>query len=475
MNLQLPGINPLRLDGIQNDKAFTAKALDLQVGQLLKAVVAINPQEGRLLLKFDGNLLQARSNQSFHAGEVLTLKVGGNPKEIILTVLDRDNRQAIVQQAMRQSLPVQKPAQQFLNQLQQLTTGQDSKQLPLPPAVLKASSQLLNNIAKLSQVQQGAGLKQAFEDIGIFLEKKLLTQKQVQHNSASHDHKALLLQLKKAVNSALEQAKLEVSQEKTKPHNLRTPMNNTHPQGPLNNLTQKVALPFTTSDKQVGSDNKAAASAPRQDTAAKATDNVQQTRPEQKLAVMKSSVHKSLSLPLPGAKPQPIKHEPLAPINGDNRLQMLEGLKDQLTQTLARVQSHQLSSLGQETGVQNHFLFDLPVKVGNKIDVLPFLIQEEESNSTAEEQHKKTWSVMLALDLDNLGEMQIKVQLHDTQVSVNFWSINEQAATLIRNKQERLKSELANEELELKCLHCHQGLVESNIDSKAITLLDIKA
>lgn len=466
MNVQLPGVNPIRLDGIQNDKTFTSKTLDLQFGQMLKAVVAINPQEGQLLLKLNGNLLQARSNQTFHAGEVLTLKVGGNPKEIILTVLDRDNRQAILQQAMRQSLPAQKPAQQFLNQLQQLAQGQASKTLSLPTAVHKASAQLLNNIASLSQIRQGPGLEQAVKDMGMFLEKKLLNNSQPQLQQLNQDHKALLLQLKQVVNKALEQ-----HQQATKSEG----QNNNSTHATKTDPTRQTALPLTSANKQNSATNKTTSTPNREATSAQNSNKTQYHGAQNQLGVMKSSVHKSLSLPLPGAKPQPIKHEHIATIKSDNPVQLLEGMKEQITQTLARIQSHQLSSLPQDSGVAQQFLFELPVKVGNKIDVLPFLIEEEEQNTATDDKNKKSWSVMLALDLDNLGEMQVKVALHDTQVSVNFWSTTAQTADLIARKQGQLKSELANEALELKSLHCHQGLVESNIDSKAITLLDIKA
>jgi flagellar hook-length control protein FliK len=178
-------------------------------------------------------------------------------------------------------------------------------------------------------------------------------------------------------------------------------------------------------------------------------------------------------LPLKGALPQPIK-TPALPVDLNQPNNLAETLKDSVTQALARVQANQLSSIPKDPTTQPSFLVDLPVSIDeNSAEVIPMLIEEEEAHS-GEECEKNTWSITLALDMENLGTLQVKVSLIADKIDVNIWADLEETRQLFEQKNYLLADALQQENLLIRTLAYHLGLQENEIETESFNMLDIK-
>ena len=105
--------------------------------------------------------------------------------------------------------------------------------------------------------------------------------------------------------------------------------------------------------------------------------------------------------------------------------------------------------------------------------MIPMLIEEKESDLNPYK-NKKVWSVMLAMELENLGALQVKVSLVDSQIQVNFWSGNQNTLHLLDTHQESLKQDINSLGLTLEDFNTFFGLKENEILSTQASLLDIK-
>jgi flagellar hook-length control protein FliK len=101
------------------------------------------------------------------------------------------------------------------------------------------------------------------------------------------------------------------------------------------------------------------------------------------------------------------------------------------------------------------------------------LIEEEEENS-GEECEKNTWSITLALDMENLGTLQVKVSLIADKIDVNIWTDIEETRQLFEQKNYLLADALQQENLLIRTLAYHLGLQENEIETESFNMLDIK-
>jgi hypothetical protein len=138
-------------------------------------------------------------------------------------------------------------------------------------------------------------------------------------------------------------------------------------------------------------------------------------------------------------------------------------LLQQTEAALARVQLHQLASQPREVerGLLE-WLFELPVRRGDDIDLWSMRFVREQAEQRAQQrkaQHK--WSVQLAFDLPGLGPVQAQVTLHGERVSTRFWAGREASLPLFRENLQSLQKMLGDAGLEVGELDCVPGPMPS--------------
>lgn len=162
----------------------------------------------------------------------------------------------------------------------------------------------------------------------------------------------------------------------------------------------------------------------------------------------------ALSFPLPSRLLQSMDESP-----------DLEMLLKLAASAIARLQTHQLSSLAQtETTATGSQLttWQLEVPMRNQNDIVPLQIklQREEENSGGEkkDQQEILWRLDLAFDLEPLGPLQVQAQLLRGSFSSQLWAQQGRTAELIEQELGNLRERLINAGFEVGELACRQGL-----------------
>lgn len=141
----------------------------------------------------------------------------------------------------------------------------------------------------------------------------------------------------------------------------------------------------------------------------------------------------------------------------------LESLLKLAAAAIARLQTHQLSSLAQtqvtpEGNLLTTWQFEIPVRDQQQMVPLQFRVQSEESADKSKQKPGDTlWRVDLAFDLDPLGPLQVQAQLLRGSLSSQFWAERADTARLIRRELDYLRERLKASGLEVGELACAQG------------------
>ena len=98
---------------------------------------------------------------------------------------------------------------------------------------------------------------------------------------------------------------------------------------------------------------------------------------------------------------------------------------------------------------------EIPVKHTEAIETVSISIENEQKDPLHEE--RNTWIVNLALDLPQLGQIEIRISLYRQGVSSCFWSDSPDTLSLIQSQFEQLKSKLKHHKIETLALCCQQG------------------
>jgi hypothetical protein len=135
---------------------------------------------------------------------------------------------------------------------------------------------------------------------------------------------------------------------------------------------------------------------------------------------------------------------------------LLETLRSRTESALARLSLHQWGSTeSPDTGLPR-WLLELPLRSGNGIDVVHLLLEREPDHPEVEEQ--ATWRAEFALELPELGPIQVRIAVSGEQVRTRFWAGNDDTVARIRADLPRLKQSLEDRRLDVKDLGCHAGI-----------------
>ncbi len=178
-----------------------------------------------------------------------------------------------------------------------------------------------------------------------------------------------------------------------------------------------------------------------------------------------TSLQNTLQSPIKGSLPYPIKnHEPRL----EAKPSLIKLVQELATQMLSRITSQQLNSLTTNFSSDTCLMLDLTTKLGQSIHSIPVLIEKNNSNKANLD------SIMMALDLENLGAIQIKVSKVKGKISLQIWSNNSLTNDLLSLNDALLKKRLKNLHVKLITFY-HLGLnLETNSTLSQPSLLDLK-
>ncbi len=481
MLTSIPNINPVQVAPAQEMKLQQVMPT-LAVGQLLKISVASSTVDSQLMLNIDGKNINAKTNQQFFKGEVLNVKVDKQDGQTVLKIQDRQLPAELVTQALRQVLPRQAPPTALLNLMQSLTTLPQQNQQALPPEFVNQVQQLVQSLPTPEALTTKEGLKQALTNSGTFLESKLAKGQSTgselnQQNQIPRDFKGRLLKLFDSINQYLKAyTKAENRQTSQNPAPTtaqefakllgRAPSPQTSQLTQLQTLQLEQAARLKNAQTQTQTQTQTANPQAKEATSAQ---SAQATRTSPSGAEML----KHASLPIKGAVPQPIKTLQREPINIIDNKQLLETFKEHVSQSVSRIQANQITSMPNDSMVNPTYLIDVPIAIEDKTETIPFLV-EEEANPNIEEEENDFWSISLALDMENLGEVQVKVSLKNDKINVNIWAREADTTALFLDKEYLLQQALLQGDLDIDKIAFHQGLRENNIDKDVLNLLDLR-
>jgi hypothetical protein len=126
--------------------------------------------------------------------------------------------------------------------------------------------------------------------------------------------------------------------------------------------------------------------------------------------------------------------------------------------SLARIQLNQLSQHSIEPEQKQAWLFEIPVKHKDSIDLFQFKIEKDNSSKQDEFTDENTgWTVHIAFNIEQLGQVHSKVSIHQKQVSIIFWTEQQATTSAFLQHLQTLQQELEDSGLVVGHLNCIQG------------------
>lgn len=377
-----------------------------------------------------GSSLNLTSAKPLEPGTLITALVG-NQGELRMPDPARQQLTLALLQGLRDSLQRQGSSEPLFNSLERLAqplagaTGAPGAPSPaaLPVSVQNAMHQVLQQVASLQQLMTPAGVQQAVQRSGVFLEPNLA-------------QLAGLLKGASAESAALAPG--------------------TTPAPALGKLLAALSsLPVSPATPPLpGADLKAAL--------LHLAVNLQQQLPPGAIKdlVMPFSPWKQNS---GGAVQQGF---PLATrvLQGMGETPDLGALLRLTAALLSRIQHHQLQSLGQSQSFadgssQTVWQLEIPLRDGQQFNHVQVRIQRDDAApDNKQTEHVPHWEVRLAFNLDPLGSLQAIAKLYKGRVSSEFWAEQPQTLTFLQSQLNQLRDRLLAKGLEVGELSCHQGM-----------------
>ncbi|WP_038054620.1 flagellar hook-length control protein FliK [Thioalkalivibrio sp. ALJ1] len=171
----------------------------------------------------------------------------------------------------------------------------------------------------------------------------------------------------------------------------------------------------------------------------RAADQLRQTPPQPRMAT-----------PTPSTTPTPAVTTTLPSLTG-----LLEGLLKRVTS----LQLQSLQSFASDEPGNNRWFFELPFRGEQGIHGIMGEIRE---GSGAEQEGQDAWSIVLTLDLTELGPTRIAVASREGNMNVHFTASEPNTVARLREQMPELRERLARRELKITGLSVRQGPVDTD-------------
>lgn len=133
---------------------------------------------------------------------------------------------------------------------------------------------------------------------------------------------------------------------------------------------------------------------------------------------------------------------------------------------LARLQSHQLSSLQQSQtladGTQlQTWQYELPYREGSQWHGVQIRLQEEKHTERSKQAGSTLWRIDLALQLEPLGPMHVRALWQNDEISTHWWAEHAQTFALVEQALPSFAERLRERGLKVGEMHCQHGQAPS--------------
>lgn len=133
----------------------------------------------------------------------------------------------------------------------------------------------------------------------------------------------------------------------------------------------------------------------------------------------------------------------------------LEILAKEADAALARITTQQLLSLPEHGADPSQWIFDLPLRHGERVDVFHLHVFREKH--ARDSKQPPAWCVRLSFDLITLGKVDALVTLFADSVSVSLWAQQNDTARLFEQHLADLRSGLQEAGIVINRMHCECG------------------
>lgn len=449
----------------------------------------------QILINAEGRQIKAQSNQSFSVGQQLKLEVMPDASLRVLQIRlpATTAQQNILQQGLRQTLPIQQSPTVLLNRLGPIQQLLSSLNLQLGNSTIDRLQQqieaLLTTLPRRQQLQNPTQLKRAITDNGALLEPKL---------------QRILQQL---INAAADGKTQPISAPGKQSTN---PAPTAADEKPLNAALRKNAHLIKQFEGLISKDLKAQLlklAADLAPLAKPATATPGLPADPQLLGRILQAVYGTTQTaaghPTDTAHRQPFADLPQIALTPQLQLALRQAgvalpdnqtrlpreafdlavstLLRQIAASIAKIQTHQLSGLtthqavGTDSPLINSWHAEIPVFHDGQFRPIQIQIDEERGkDQTGEGRQGRQWKITLGFDFEELGEFFATLNIVEGSISTTFWSEHPQTLERISNELEILQNSLTSKGLQVTQLECRRGkppLRETRLEQQ---LVDIK-
>ncbi len=469
------------------------------------------PQINQADLKIGSKVLSVLTSLPLKQGQLINLSLtAAGDLKIEANSLNISKISAELTQALRESLPNQRPITELMQQLKQIVQNPVLNQALLTPTLRRPLTQVLQQALQVAQKADTPALKQAIAHSGIQFESKL-QQATAPVAGAPHtvtassqavvqqDLKGLLLNLKHDLEKTTAFAASQATTKGQTSIATSSPPLNTHPPASANNpgtgTNTDKAMIYSPTGRLLNNIPEAkgteAAPIPNLERGAGASALAStvlgsNTPPD----AAKVTGNPMLATTLPAFT------SALAQFFGGGvkqagefdikqlRTQMTVLLHRQLLQTLAAITGKQAASLSrqQATGSEGSTLLqwnlELPLRMGEHI--VPLFIdieekpeQDSEAKSSDTEKTRR-WEVRMSFELPDEGSLHAHIRLLQSTVSASLWAEEPGLLAKAKGKLTDLRSNLEKNGITVDKIDCQHGKPPAQANALGYALVDIK-
>lgn len=160
-------------------------------------------------------------------------------------------------------------------------------------------------------------------------------------------------------------------------------------------------------------------------------------------ADMPAAARRQAAASMPPGQVQAMARQAAASLEGLDADQLMQQLAGETRAVLARLETHQLMHLQQQDGPVRQWLFELPVRSQDGIDVWQLHVKKDDRQPAGDElppDRTPLWNITLSVDFPETGAMIIRLGLHGDQLHAHFHA----AATATHERIRELLPALAD-------------------------------
>lgn len=397
----------------------------LQAGQQLDTSVTSATHSGKAVLNINGMQVNVQTSLPLTRGQQLSLQIIDLGKPAILIPVDSvkpENITTQIQDTMRQLLPQQSGLTELLGSVTQLaqpasqmTSTIDRVNPTVGEQLRFLARQILQQLPRASEASTASGIKSALRQSGVYLENQLAS---------------------------------SISQQ-----------NSSQQAPPANDLKANLLRLLAFLQRELPSASPQAASQNKTNVSSNTAEATRLLQP-----------------PLRYSQPQAQARSVATSMQLQNSQALLNELLRQVTGSLARIQLHQLASIGMEEEPHLSQITEIPIHHQQGADVFHIRIEEDRTQKQ-KARRDKTWSVTLAFDIGKFGPIHVKLSLIKEVINTTFWA--EQAATkqIIDSQLDILHKNYVKAGLGIGHMICHLGAPPQTVTrgAQATCIVDVQA